>query len=506
MMKPDLYYINAISRQASRQVFRSGYMRFFLFLAYAAVCFLHVNYHGSRLSGVTLSLTGTSSLIPYTNIYLFTLLLLVPVAFRVDSLLRKQKRYPDAVTRARPAGNDEYILGVTWGVLRVIFFTGAVSSCIAAVVNLFASNFPFNGWLYLFYFVTLLVPSFVFIVGMSLFTGVVVRHRGIGVLVLSGVLALSFFPPGHALDPLGITLAGAFSDVTGLAGMDYFIIQRFAWLLAGGGLVGFAIASFDRLPNSLRSPWRARGIASLLLLAGACCGACIVLSDARRSGKREMYAATYVKYHGGGSLTLSRQAIRCAFENETLRARSEMTVENQTTAAIERPLVYLNPSLHVSALRVNGEEVAFEREHQAVVISREALPGETWSVEMEYTGGIDESICYLDIPDEYLRVPFSHAYGDCRGGEKYAFLEENFVLLTPECLWYPVTLPPVNPSDVFDIQKDFTEYTLEVVTSAGNTVISQGERRVSGDTVSFRDDHPSRGLSLCIGPYTSYTV
>ncbi|MDR0766242.1 MAG: hypothetical protein LBF09_04825, partial [Odoribacteraceae bacterium] len=503
-MKLNAYNIHLVARHVSRLMTRSRYMIFFLLLAYGLAGFLHVNYHSEQVSGVTLSLTYMSSLIPYTNVYLFTLLLLIPVAFWVESFFRQQQRCPDSVIHVRPEGNDEYILGIAWGVLRVILAAGAVSLCVAAVVNLAVSDFPFNGWLYLFYFSVFLLPSFVFIAGVAIFTANVIRHRGIGTFFLLGVIVLAFFPQTHAVDPLGITLASAFSDVTGLAGTGYFIIQRATWLLLGVGLTGFAIASFTRLPNAPRSPRRVRGIALLFLLAGMSCGACIVFSDLQRSDKREEYTATYLKYQTGRTLTLSRHSIRCAHENEQLRARSSMTVMNQTTGTIERPLFYLNPSLRVSSLRVNGEEVDFERDNQVVLVSKEMAPGTTWSVEMEYAGGIDEAICYLDIPEKHLHAPLS--YVDCHGGEKYAFLEKNFVLLSPECLWYPVTVPPVNPGDIFNIQGNFTEYSLEVVARAGHTVISQGERSVSGDTVSFHDEHPLRGISLCTGPYESYTA
>jgi hypothetical protein len=480
-------------------------MRAFLLLAYGAAMFLHGNYHGNLLVSVTLSLTYTTSLIPYTNVQLFTFMMAAPVMFLTDAMMRKW-RTSGEVFHARPEDNAEYVVGVAWGVTRVALPAAVISLCIAATVNLFASNFPFDGGVYLFYLAALFVPSLVFITGVALFTGSVIRHRGAGAMVLLGVIALSFFPRGEGVDPFGLTLPAAFSDVTGLAGMGAFLARRAGWLVAGMGLMVLAIASLERIPNSPGTPRRARALGWALLVAGGACFATIAAREAGVSRERGELAATYARYRLAPRLSVLSHAVRCAPEGGRLRARSVMVVTNRGKGGVERPLFFLNPALRVTSARVEGEEVSFERDHQALLLHREVAAGDTARVEVVYAGGVDASACYLEIPEARRCPMLSRVIGDCRAGEVHAFLERGFTLLTPECLWYPVALPPVNPGDVFDLEREFSEFALEVVTGEGEVAVSQGERVVSGDTAVFRNDRPLAGISLCVGPYASYQL
>lgn len=60
---------------------------------------------------------------------------------------------------------------------------------------------------------------------------------------------------------------------------------------------------------------------------------------------------------------------------------------------------------------------------------------------MEYEGKIDISFCFLDTPEEKYSSPEVNTIGIYRFGYSPAFCEKEYKLLTPECAWYPVSVP-----------------------------------------------------------------
>lgn len=79
------------------------------------------------------------------------------------------------------------------------------------------------------------------------------------------------------------------------------------------------------------------------------------------------------------------------------------------------------------------------------MLERQLLPGDTISLHLSYKGKIDEAICYLDVPFEERHNVGRYDPGKRRGlfnfGTRFAYLGENYTLLHPEILWYPVAVP-----------------------------------------------------------------
>ena len=507
----DLHAIKTISCTTSKLMVRTGLFRLLFGVIYASVLVFALYYQSDLFTNELLAQATLSSFIPYMNVFLFTLLLVLPVVFFAAGVLAKNVKYPThEVIYARPESNVEYLLGTFWGILRVVLGTGIVSLAIAAVVHLFISSSPFHILPYLFYFFTLLLPSFVFVTGLSLLVSSLIQQRGVALLVLLGLLFGFCYLPGYdgisVIDPFGIGLPAAFSDVTGFPEAGSYLLQRLGWLLLGGAFLGFSISRFHRLPNAPHGRKGVNGIATLVLLLGVCCCALQPISRYQEKHARERYSAAYTKYNDTGKLTLLKQEIEYGQQGNTLHVKSRMVVQNQTGKPLRQPVFYLNPSLNISALRVEGVEASFKREHQVILFSKEVTTGDSLTIEMEYAGKVDDRVMYLDVPDELTNDRAGNRYLNCRFGKKHLFLSSQFTLLIPECLWYPVTRPPVNPLMTYDIQREFTEYSLKVTTPAGMTAISQGHRSGQEGVVSFRNDQPLSGLSLCIGPYTRYTL
>ncbi len=66
-------------------------------------------------------------------------------------------------------------------------------------------------------------------------------------------------------------------------------------------------------------------------------------------------------------------------------------------------IVFLNPALKISSLKVQGEEMSFRREGQVVIVNKRVSSAGKMKIEIVYAGGIDDRICYLDVPDNLSR-------------------------------------------------------------------------------------------------------
>ncbi|MFR4038002.1 MAG: hypothetical protein ACLTZT_09540 [Butyricimonas faecalis] len=119
----------------------------------------------------------------------------------------------------------------------------------------------------------------------------------------------------------------------------------------------------------------------------------------------------------------------------------------------------------MSSIKEGGTDVTFERENQVIRVARRLLPGEEVEFLVEYRGGIDERVCYLDVDfDKLFRLQSIPGHSSTTG-KRFAFMGDHFTVLTPECLWYPVARPSVNPASPYDALPDFTSYSLQVTST-----------------------------------------
>ena len=163
-------------------------------------------------------------------------------------------------------------------------------------------------------------------------------------------------------------------------------------------------------------------------------------------------------------------------------------------------IFYLNPSLEITSVTAGNCDLNFTRNQQIVEIEKSLYPDERSELELSYSGAIDPQICYLDIsPERYDEQEQDELFA-CYG-KKFVFTGKAFTLLTPEVLWYPVSKPVTELMNPYVNTSEYTDYTLTVVPAQGNTVVSQGELTVSGDTSYFTNNRKLQGITLISGQF-----
>ena len=178
---------------------------------------------------------------------------------------------------------------------------------------------------------------------------------------------------------------------------------------------------------------------------------------------------------------------------------------NYSGKTLPRLQLFLNPGLRLTSMKEGDKELAYERDHQVLLIDRPLETGDSVRLNLTYEGTIDERVCYLEVPDSlYYDTRRNDSF--FHFGRRYACVSNAFLLLVPENIWYPVAIPPVNLNAPWLSTKDFTRYSLDVINPVQSTLLSQGPSRKKGDTLRFEPPFPLDGISISGGEYERFTL
>lgn len=369
-----------------------------------------------------------------------------------------------------------------------------------------SSCFPtlFEVGYYFFYWLTLTFPSLIYFLGFSYLLTRFVRNQGLGIMILlvflGGMILWGADLWNGAFDPSARHVPNMFSDFTGHVNLGSYLLQRGGTLLMGVGFLVLSVIPFRRIPNSLHVTGRCTSVAvGLFVVAGGLLGGYWGQLEMVRSD-RERYKVIYDKYAGEARAKVCKNDLHVReLENGGISVKSRMDIENVNKMRVPL-IVYLNPGLEVKSFEVDGRAVSCRRECQVLLPGKELEPGERCSVEIEYEGQIDNSVCFLDVPAARYDSPEVNRNGIYYYGYKPAFCEREYKLLTPECIWYPVCLPPYSRSGCRGV--NFTRYALRVEHDSRRVAVSQGNvNREKEGMTTFTVSHDMPGISLCIGEY-----
>ena len=360
------------------------------------------------------------------------------------------------------------------------------------------------------------LPTLFFVLGVALIVANRVKNHALAVLVLLAVFAAFYFGTTDLLwgtvDPWGRALPLLFSDVTGMTRPEWVVLQRGMFVLLGLGLVVLAMGMMPRLSERAGVTWKVRAGGWTFLLIGILFGGAYYSIFHELNNRRDLYREVFEKYAEvkGGHVKVHNIYFRQ--EGDKITGESDLVVANVGGRPLVRPVLYLNPGLEVTALTGGqGENLPYTRESQAILLERALQPGEEILLHVVYEGKIDEAICFPDFTDEEFHdtrlMSFFRTYHSMfRHGRCFARVGDDYTLLFPECLWYPVAVPPVNVNAPLARQYDFTRYRLKVGDVGKRVAISQGEMEMSGDTTVFRNREPLPSLSLTIGEYERRSI
>lgn len=450
-----------------------------------------------------------ASSLPTRGVYFLNLFQsLVVVFLACDRSRARNKADSREVLSIRSLGNGQIFGAELAGLALPFLIADVVFMTLCLFINLVIPDSPVNPWVYLSFLLRDVLPTLVFVTGMSLLVNRILRHPFVSWLVLTGFLCVSYVyltKPLHGiLDFRGSLLPESFSSIVGFMHSGVCLLQRGTFLLLGLGLLCLAVPFTRRLPNVPGRKVFYQAVGGLFVVLAVGMGYVYIDKFQTRRENREGFREAFLQYEAYPKARIMTHEITYTPGDEDFSAVSRMTVMNRKLEKMDRLILFLNPGLEISRLESGGREVPFQRDRQVVVIERSLAPGDSVVLEMKYGGYIDEDIFQVNIDDESYFAPVRRLVQMERPGKRSAFVSKDYTLLIPEVLWYPAAVAPValQPSK----ETNFTDYTLRVKNPDGQVVLSQGVSEEGQNEVTFRNLQALTGLSLCMGDYVKRSV
>jgi len=466
----------------------------------------------SNITPVPRTFKGFSSSIPYANILLLNIVQVVIVIFiSGDFFKRDTKLNTSEVFYIRSMTNATYLIGKALGVFLLFLGMIIITILYSLVIHLLFSETTFNIIPYLLYPVLISLPSFIFMIGLSFFLMRLIRNQAVVVLVLLGYFALTLFYLSvenyFIYDFMAWRIPLAYSDFTGIANLNQILLQRGIYFFSGILFILLTILFFNRLSQSnlLQKVLSALSICLFVLIFS--CIYFFLDNHAQDQNLRTRMHELNQEYLNKPNISPIAYDIIVHHENNQLINQSLIRFKNDTAQPLSKIYFSLNPGFKVSAVIYNGNQLQFEHKAHILDVFTPGIikAGQVDSIIVRFQGSINEAACFTEIPEIIRKEPFSIWLYQIP--KKHAFVTDNYVLLSPETLWYPKIGLPAGVGFPEKMNRPFINFNLIVQTDTNLTAISQGESKLNSDgQFEFSPEYPLTCISLVIGPYVRQTI
>ncbi|MGC1391746.1 MAG: hypothetical protein WA816_11975 [Bacteroidales bacterium] len=501
----SLSNILTVARYEAKTLRRSWFFRLFSIGSLFIFTLLNIGMF-SPVGNESWEVVSIPSSLPLINLYLLNIAQAIVVIFLAADFLKRDKKLDtNEVLYTRSMSNFEYIIGKSWGILRLFLSLNLLVLAIGLVVNIISKSMSVNISAYFWYLLIISIPTIIFSLGLSFTLMSLLKNQAITFLILLGYAALDifylYFRAGSVFDYMAFGLPLFKSGIIGFDNLSVIINQRLIYLFAGLSLIMATILLFKRLPQS-----KIHRILTIILLFAFMTGSVIcTLSTCSTYIKgvtyKRLVIETNKEFENKKFLSVTEASIEFNHKGNSFGAVAVLKVSNDNIDPIGQYYFSLNPSLKVTKISSQGKDLNFKRINHIIEINpgKSLNPGDSEKIEFVYSGSINESFCYPNYTDDIKKNPYRISMVNVN--KRQAFLTKDYVLLTPETHWYPVAGLNYYPSNPAQIKIDFTYYTLKVKSENNLLPVSQGKISKEDGYIIFKPESPLTGLTLAIGNY-----
>jgi hypothetical protein len=505
-----LYNISTVAKYEAKTLRRSWFFRLFSLGSLFIFTILNIGFF-SPIGDENWELISIPSSVPLINLYLLNIGQAIVVIFLAADFLKRDKKLDtNEVLYTRSMSNFEYVIGKTWGILRLFLGLNIIILSMGMLMNVISKNMTVDFGSYISYLLIISVPTIVFSLGLAFVLMSLIRNQAVTFLLLLGIAALDmfyfWFRMGTIFDYMAFGVPVYKSGIVGFDNLSFILNQRLLFFFLGMAMVLTTVLLFKRLPQS-----RFHRIITIVFL-------CIFIAGAGKCGFntysvyrngikfKKLVIETNRLYENKNFVSVSDADISFIHRGKSFEAKADLKIINENNVPVDRYYFSLNPSLNVLKVSSGNIDLKFSRTNQIIEIVRGRTldQGKTDSLSISWSGSINELFCYPNYSDNLKENPYRIAIMNVN--KRQAFLEENYVLLTPETHWYPVAALNYYPADPARIKIDFTRYTLRIRKEDGLTAVSQGKMKSENGYTIFRPSRPLTGMTLAIGNYLSDSI
>jgi hypothetical protein len=486
---------------------------FFRIVALAGIFFITIFnlVEMSDLDDPAWYLLANGWMLPYITLLFIAIPQAAAVIFLATGLIKKDKKLDtNEVFFVRPISNLDYVIGKALALFKLFFLLNLVLLCIPFIVGLTNPQATVNPLPFVIYPLLTSVPSILFTTGIAFLLVTVIRNQPIAIVLLIGVAGVQliyyFDKFSNILDFTSFRLSMLASEMSGFVDLEFALWQRAFYLITGIAFLFITAVLLDRLSGH-KSGQRATALVGLMLLLFSS----FIMTNLwnMRQGPfdvREEMIAVNGKWANVQNVEVSSHAISLQWKGNEIASTSSMVVQNNTATPLDTIYFTLNPGLIVDTILINEKPVTVERNLQIVSVGKgiNIAPGQELNVRISYHGPVMESAAHLEVDQK--RYEASNDFIIFSLKKKYAFLEDDYVLLTKDVLWYPDAVVGYNRKSAAKERQSFIDFKLTVKVPAGQTPISQGEVVANAGTYTFKPEYPLPHISLVIGDYVKKEI
>ena len=505
----NLYFIGRIAFYEARLLFRSWGFRIFSGLGLLILIIVTIGIASPSMFSPYF-LSSLSGSIPLNSLKLFNIFQGIIVAFMATEFFKRDRKHDSIqVVFARSFSNVEYFMGKVLGIFSVFLLLNLVVLLITFVIHFFFSNTLFALQPYLLYTLLICLPSLIFMIGLSFFLSSLLRSQAVVFLILLAYSFLVLVFLGGAFfglfDSYAFYLPLMFSDFIGLGNIGSILLIRLAYLFLGFSLIFVSPLLSKRLRQSALSN-TITGVLSIGCLALA-----LILGFNYTNGKygnrnyRQQLRAASQEFQKTQTATVRSYDIQLEHMDEKISATAQLEMVNESPSPLDTILLTLNPGLKVESITGSSGSLNFRQENHLLFVtpSQPVSSNDSIPLTLSYSGKIDERYCFLDIDDPRFESHYRLWLYDIP--KHYALVTSDFIHLTPESGWYPISGLPPGAAYPAVAAPSYSKYTLTVLTPEGLTAISQGEPEIESldkqDQYTFKPEKLLPKISLTIGSY-----
>ncbi len=500
-----------IARFEMKTLFRSWFFRIFAGLSIIALGIFNIAVF-SKNSGAPWLFRALPASIPYANLIILNLGQAIVAVFLASEFL-KQDRKNDSVEviYARSMTNTQYILGKALGILSVFIILNFII-LILGIGFSFLNADSAKGVLDFFLYPLLIsIPTLVFILGLSFFLMTVLKNQAITFILLLGYIALTVFYLNqkfyHLFDFIAYQVPMMNSSITGFGNLPEILVHRSIYFVTGIGLILFTVFKLNRLPQSKKLTSLPLFLAIIFIASGVFLGFQYIDIKKDHVEQKKQMIALNNQHSNYPRVFVEKCNLDVEHQNENILVTAQLKVSNHTNQPIDTLLFSLNPSLKINSIKIDDENYNYSHNHHLVKIpySKILSPDSSLNIKFTYQGSINENTHFIDQnPDEFSDNFGLNMY---MVRKRFAYIQKDFVCLTSESLWYPVSGVTYATNKPAFYQPDFTDFSLNVKTNKKLTAVSQGKSIKSDNGIfTFKNENPLPKISLLIANYVKYSV
>jgi len=494
--------INTVARFESKTLMRSWFLRIFAIIALLVLTLFNIAVSQQDFSPRIFR--GLPTNIPYATLLIFNVIQAIIAAFLATDFMKRDKKQDTAeVIFVRPISNGEYIWGKIYGNLRVFLALNVIILIIPLIFTLVTRDMTFDPRGYGLYFALISIPTLLFIFGLSFFLMAWIKNQAVVLLILLGYIALTLFYLSdkfyYIFDYMSFNIPMIWSEFTGLANSSRIIMHKGLYISLGISLVFFTVLLMKRLRHSYSNYIFSVTGGILFLGIATWLAANHVKKELDMRNFRERMVNLNDQYLQKKLPAVGRYNLELQHKGRQVQMKAEMMVHNPGNEALDTLLFSLNPGFNLKTCHINDQESQYLRKDHLIIIEKYLAAGDSLRLTLQYGGRPDERVCYLDVPNQILfrgehqtlfRVP-----------KKFSFIRSDYLMFTPELLWYPIAGTGFSSNNVAGFRKNFARYKLNVTPSRAMTVLSQGKASRRNQQWIFRPEQPLTSMSVIAGHY-----